>query len=192
MPGIVVNKEAHHFTLKNQTRYFNFGLDRMLSSWLWIDTLLDSDTDQYKKNDLNSWMFLRFDLILNYDPKFLEAYQYAGQYLSIIKDDDLGAAEIFNKGLLVYPNDYLLNYHGAFHYFSELNNYPKAIELYLKIKDYPQSPVFLPALIASLMNKNNEKKDKIIELLEESKKNCLDEKMKQYYQKKINSLRAKK
>jgi len=44
-------------------RYFNLGLKRLLSSTLWVSTIIESDIEHYKQKDLNSWMYLRFNII---------------------------------------------------------------------------------------------------------------------------------
>ena len=63
----------------------------MISSLLWTHTLLFSDYEHYKNDDLDSWMYLRFNTITDLDPRMYEAYNYGGQYLSIVKDDVFGA-----------------------------------------------------------------------------------------------------
>lgn len=133
--------------------YFNMGLKRLLTSILWVQTMMDSDIDHYKSRDLNSWLFLRFDLITDLDPKFYLAYYVGGQYLSVIKDDVLGAKTIYEKGLLIFPNDFWLNYLAAFNYYWELKNCSRAYELYNRIKDNPLAKTkthFLPSLIARM------------------------------------------
>ncbi|MGZ3810010.1 MAG: hypothetical protein ACXVCE_18140, partial [Bacteriovorax sp.] len=52
--------------------YVNLGLKRLISSSLWISTIIESDIEHYKKKDLNSWMFLRFNSIAELEPDFYE------------------------------------------------------------------------------------------------------------------------
>ncbi len=131
---------------------FNVGQQRLIVSILWIKTLIESDEEQFKKSETQnaSWMYLRFDTITTLDPKFLQAYQYGGQYLSIIKDDDDGALNIFLKGIDHYPLDYFLNYNLAYHYYFELNQVDNALIYFEKIKNYPEAPTFISSLVARL------------------------------------------
>ncbi|MBT6326719.1 MAG: hypothetical protein HOJ35_12170 [Bdellovibrionales bacterium] len=102
-PKINISKQDSATNI-NQTfiNLFNAGEKQLISSLLWVQTILDSDLEHYQKNDSNNWMFLRFNTIISLDPRFYEAYLYGGQYLSVIKDDDLGAKIIYEKGLSVY------------------------------------------------------------------------------------------
>ena len=88
---------------------FSMGQKRVLADLIWIATLLESDVEHYKSDDLNSWMYLRFKTLFELDPSFLTGYRFAGKYLSIVKDDLEGAKEIFEQGLANYPQDYQLN-----------------------------------------------------------------------------------
>ncbi len=81
-PKIKVSQQASALNLNNKLiNLFNLGQGRLLSSSLWIKTLMDSDLEHYKKDDLNSWMHLRFKTIAEIDPQFYENYIYGGQYL---------------------------------------------------------------------------------------------------------------
>lgn len=137
---------------ENFLSVFSLGQKRMISSFLWVITLLESDLKHYKKKDLNSWMYLRFSTISKIDPSFYENYLFGGQYLSVIKDDLQGAKEIYEKGLKSFPEDFWLNYHAAFHYYFELHDTKKALGRYEKIQDHPEakSIPYLSSLIARL------------------------------------------
>lgn len=123
---------------------------RLISDLFWISTLIESDLDHYKKKDLNSWMYLRFKTITFLDPKNLKVYQFGGKYLSIIKDDLLGAQQIFEKGLTYYPQDFDLNFDAGFLYGFELDDFDKAIEKYENIINHPRAPNFLIGIINKL------------------------------------------
>lgn len=129
---------------------FSLGQKRLLADVLWITTLLESDLEHYNKKDLNSWMYLRFKSIVKLDPKYLVAYRYGGKYLSIIKDDLLGAKEIFDKGLHYYPNDYNLLYDAAYLYAFELRDYSQGKLLYKKLSRFPEAPDFIHSLVNKL------------------------------------------
>ena len=132
------------------------GNERLLASILWIQTLLESDEEHFKKDDGNSWMFYRFNSISYLTPNFYENYLFGGKYLSIIKDDIYGAETIYEKGLRIYPEDYELIKDAAFNYYFEIKDYDKAITLYKKILNHPRIEKefsLLPSIIAKAIHK---------------------------------------
>lgn len=150
-PIIKVNKQESALNLETSFYKIGFaGYKRLISDLLWITTLLESDTTHYKQNDFNNWMYLRFSSITSLDPKFLIAYQFAGQYLSVIKDDVKGAIKLLKQGLEVYPNDYQLNFTLGFVYALETEEYDKAAFHLERIQDMPQAPRFIRSIIGKL------------------------------------------
>lgn len=129
---------------------FSLGQHRLLSSFLWSETLLKSDIKHYQKDDLHSWMFLRLKLITTLDPYFYIAYLYGAVYLSIVKDDLVGASYIYEKGLDIYPDDFHLNFNAGFHFYYEVGDYPKAIKAFENAKKSPKSPPHLLSLLSRL------------------------------------------
>ena len=153
-PMIKVTKEESSFTMnKELLYYFSMGNRRLISSFLWSYTLLESDTEHFNNKDGNSWMFNRFNTIAILDKQFYENYLFGGQYLSIIKDDILGAEIIYNLGLIAYPDDFFINFNAGFNYFFELHNISKAFKLFKKIQYYPvalKAAPYLPSLVAKI------------------------------------------
>lgn len=139
-PSLQVSKQDSAITLNGSyLRILDLGQHRLLSSWLWITTVIDSDLDHYKQKDLNSWLYLRFKTISDLDPYFLQNYIFGGQYLSIIKDDDSGALEILKRGLNYYPDDFMLNYLIGYQYYYELNQKQESLKHFEKIIDMPEA-----------------------------------------------------
>lgn len=130
--------------------YLNLGLKRFISSTLWTSTILESDIEHYKKKDLNSWMFLRFNLISELEPKFYENYAFGGPYLSIVKDDIEGASIIYKKGLKQYPDDYSLIKDASFHFYFEAKDVASSQELFKKLKTFPKVPFYLQTSLTRL------------------------------------------
>ena len=155
-PLINISKQDSSITLNEDfTLLFSVGQRRVLADYLWITTLLESDHDHYEGNDLNSWMYKRFNSITTFDEKFYEAYLFGGKYLNIIKDDLAGADRIFTKSETHFKFDYDLNFNAGFLYAFELNNPKKAIIRYERILDAPHSPKFLKSLVSKLKFKNS-------------------------------------
>lgn len=147
-PLLNISKQQSAINLDKQfLTFLSASHKMMIADLFWITTLIESDLEHYKKRDLNSWIYLRFDTLLELDPKNLRAYRFGGKYLSIVKDDLEGAKDIFERGLAKYPEDYQLNYDAAFLYTFELGEYKRGYQLYDKIKDHPQAPKFIPSLL---------------------------------------------
>lgn len=171
-PTIILTKQniAKNYN-NNFLSFISLGNKRMISDWFYIQTLIESDLEHYKGNDKNNWMYLRFNTILDLDPNFLQAYQYGGQYLSIIKDDDLGAKDIYDRGLKVYPDDYFLNFNAGFHYLYELGDLVKGKELYSKIMFHPRAPKNLATIVARIDAGNGDNEVALKLLIENFKLN---------------------
>lgn len=135
---------------KNFLVFLSAGNKRLLTDLLWVQTLLESDLEHYTGRDLNSWMYIRFNTISELDPKFYQNYLWGGQYLSIVKDDLLGAADLMEKGVKYFPEDYRLNYNLGFTYYFELNDYQKGLVYLDRIKTHPKAPTFIPSLVVKL------------------------------------------
>lgn len=147
-PYIFITKQESSFNLDAKFwNYFHLGQKRLISSLLWVSTLLESDQDHYKKNDLNSWMFLRFQTISLLEPLFYETYNFGGLYLSIIKDDLAGATVLYNKGLEFYPKDFNLLKNASFHFYFEVQDYKAAYDVLKRLKELPNiDPIMLNSL----------------------------------------------
>lgn len=147
-PYIVISKQDETWNLNDEMiQKFNLGFKRLESSFLWILTILESDVDHYKKRDLNSWMFRRFNSISTLEPLFYENYTFGGLYLSIVKDDLSGASIIYDKGLKYYGDDFTLLRDAGFHFYFEVEDYKKAYEIYSKLKNHPKaSPIIISSL----------------------------------------------
>ena len=75
-PSFKVSKQSSALNISHELlSIFDLGQRRLFSDILWISTLLESDLEHYKENDLNSWLYLRFNTISVLDPLFLKNYQ---------------------------------------------------------------------------------------------------------------------
>ncbi|MEE2670617.1 MAG: hypothetical protein VYA54_02845 [Bdellovibrionota bacterium] len=154
-PELHISKQDTAINIQKEIIGLIFSSQKMLLSDIyWIGTLLESDLEHYKKNDLDNWIFHRFDTITHLDPKFYKAYLYGGQYLSIVKDDVRAAEIIYEKSLKYYPDDYNLLFNFAFLNAFELENYPKAITLYEKLMEFPKTPPYVISILHKLKYEN--------------------------------------
>lgn len=132
-PKVELTKEQTAFNFSTQSlKLIQFGHSRLTSSLLWMATLLESDIEHYKGSN-NSWMYYRFRTIAELEPRFYLNYLVGGKYLSIIKDDVIGANELYALGLKQYPRDYWLSYHAGFNATFEMDDPDLGLEYYLNI-----------------------------------------------------------
>jgi hypothetical protein len=150
-PKIEVLKQDSAVTLnRNLLKFFNLGNKRLIADIIWIQTLLEGDEEHYSKLDLNSWMYHRFMSISDMDPYFYENYLHGGMYLSIVKDDPLGASELFESGLNYYPEDYRLNYNMGYNLVFEMGHKKQGLKYFEKILNNSELPNYFPSLINKL------------------------------------------
>jgi hypothetical protein len=182
LPKIDISKQQSALNINDKfMQITSAGQQRLLCDLFWITTLLESDTDHYSRQDLNSWLYLRFKTIISLDPFFLENYQLGGKYLSIVKDDLLGAKEIFDSGLKQYPRDYDLLINAAFLYAFELNDFKMGYKLYEKVSHFPKAPKLLKTLLPKIQYQAGAKPQLIFsnlqEMLKREKSSFLKEKI---------------
>lgn len=184
-PKIVISKQSTALNFNSDLlKLMSLGQKRVIADLLWITTLLEADIEQYESNDLNSWLYLRFKTLFELDPKFLSGYRFAGQYLSIVKDDLEGAKEIFEKALANYPDDYQLNLDAGFLYGFELGDYEKAKKAYKKVLMYPYAPDFLRSIVHKFDYEITNDKTLTFKLLKDTYQNLADE---SYLKKRVKS-----
>lgn len=178
-PILELSKQETALNINNDILVFmSAGNKRLFTDLLWIQTLLESDTEHYKKKDLNNWLFLRFNSISLLDPKFYENYLFGGRYLAIIKDDLEGADIIYEKGLKHYPDDFSLNYNAGFLNYFEMGNYEKGLDHLTKVENHPRAPNFIKSIINKLKLETGVPLEEIFQLVLFDYKTTLDETLK--------------
>lgn len=181
-PPLIIDKQETALNINKELLIFlSAGNKRLITDLLWIQTLLESDIGHYNKKDLNSWMYLRFKTISHLDPLFYENYFFGGQYLSIVKDDLLGAIDLLHTGVSYYPNDYKLRYYLGFTYFYELGDYENGAKWLEQIMNHPKAPSFLKVIVSKLKLEANQDFDVTIlfikDLINSTKDKFLKEKL---------------
>lgn len=150
------------------------GLTNFLADFIWVKTLLESDIEHYKKDDLNSWMYLRFKSIAHLDPWFYTNYIFGSIYLSVIKDDIKGASEFIQRGLEYFPEDKTLNQFCMFHFTTE-DPAPAIADKCLKaILNNPDVTEIFKMLLVNFYKKNNQN-DLAINLIDQMLQDVKDE-----------------
>jgi tetratricopeptide (TPR) repeat protein len=178
-PALELSKQDTALNINsNLLVYMSAGNKRLLTDLLWVQTLIESDIEHYKKRDLNSWLYLRFNSIATLDPKFYENYLYGGQFLSIVKDDLEGADKIFDKGLENYPSDYKLNYNAGFLNFYEMGNFKEGLIYLEKIADSKEAPLFFRSIVNKLKLETGVRLEEIFNLVLHNFKSTDDQRLK--------------
>lgn len=150
-PTIELKKQDSALNINNNLLLLlNLGNKRLIADVIWVQTLLESDEEHYRKKDLNSWMYLRFLSISTLDPLFYENYIYGGLYLSIVKDDVIGASEIYERGISVYPDDFQLRYYAGFNYYFEMGDIEKGRYYLEAIQNHKNAPPFVKTIVSKL------------------------------------------
>lgn len=194
LPPIKVTMQEASFNIDNRLlKLTSMGQKRLISSLFWVHTLMESDYDHYKGKDLNSWMYLRFNTITELEPMFYEAYLFGGQYLSVVKDDPLGAQVIYEKGLKSYPNDSRISFHNGFNYLFEFGDVDKAIynyEIALLDKHFSKFYGNLPTLLTKLKASEESLEIAFLFLLDIFKKEPDESPLKPHQETTLYSLKA--
>ena len=150
-PNLVISKQDTAININTKFLILlSAGHKRLITDLIWTQTLIESDIEHYKKKDLNSWLFLRFNTISELDPKFYQNYLYGGQFLGIVKDDIEGAKIIYQKGLEQYPDDYQLNFQAGFLYYFETGDFKNGLKYLSRVESNPRAPIYLRSITNKL------------------------------------------
>ncbi|GAB4017149.1 MAG: hypothetical protein Fur0010_17560 [Bdellovibrio sp.] len=161
------NLKSHYEFDSNLLKLSGMGQHRAISAFLWMETLLSSDIEHHKVTDKNSWMYYRFENISELDPYFFNNYLDGGLYLSVIKDDVIGAEKIYEKGLTLFPHDYWLNFYSGFNHYFELGQTAMAIQRFKKILYHPityRKYFFISSLTVRMQSEEGNLEDSLIAL----------------------------
>ncbi len=192
-PPLILDKQETAINLNKELLIFlSAGNKQLITDLLWVQTLLESDIGHYNKKDLNSWMYLRFLTISYLDPRFYENYLFGGQYLSIVKDDLLGAVNLLKRGIEFYPTDYQLRYHLGFTYFYELGDTKNGAKWLESIMNHPKAPSFIKLIVGKLNLELNQNFDVTILFLKDLIASTQDKYLKERLIKDLYAVKAEK
>jgi tetratricopeptide (TPR) repeat protein len=172
--------------------FLSAGNKRLITDLMWVQTLLESDMEHYSKKDLSNWMFIRFNTISVLDPYFYQNYIWGGQYLSIVKDDLVGAAKLLEKGVHYFPDDYRLNYTLGFTYYFELNDYQKGLKFLEKVQHHPKAPTYMPSIVMKLKAELGHDRDALMAMVQDLASTTNDITLKERLKADLYALKAEK
>jgi tetratricopeptide (TPR) repeat protein len=157
---------------------FEFGFRESIADSLWLRWIQDSDSCQtylspmkiienpeagYEESDKlvrnirykncdHSWGFKMLDAVSKLAPRFKMVYWAGPITLSVVVEDYEGASVIFNRGLEVYPNDWILLYRAAYHFLYDRQDLTRAAELMQRAGENG-APIWVQSLAARLYTK---------------------------------------
>lgn len=154
--------------------HLHFGHKNSLADFFWLNTIqnLDYCENEDMPKSFNpgigvdavlsavlspsrcdrGWVFQMMDFITDLSPGFEPIYEIGGTALSVLVDDRAGATIIFDKGLKIFPDNWILSYRAAYHYLFELQKPGRAADL-LMAAYKNGGPDFLPTLATRLYSK---------------------------------------
>lgn len=193
MPRLQLSKQQTAVNInKSVLLFLSAGNSRLLTDLLWVQTLLESDLEHYAGKDLNSWMYLRFSTIAALDPLFYENYAWGGQYLSIVKDDLLGAVNLLKLGLRHYPDDYRLNYQLGFTYYFELGDSEQGLKYMEKVAGHPRAPKYFQSIVLKLRHESGGDINATLALIYDLMTSTNDKYLRERLQKDFYALKAQR
>lgn len=140
--------------------HFTFGHRDVIADVLWVRAIQDFDyCDQMIATNLcvgEGWLFQMLNTITELSPKFRMPYATGAIALSVMVSDIDGAARIFDRGIIEYPNDWKILYRAAYHYLYEVKDKKKAAELFIRA-GRNGAPNWVYSLAGGLYNESNER-----------------------------------
>lgn len=140
--------------------HFTFGHQDVAADFLWIRAIQDFDyCDQQIAQNLcigKTWLYKMLNTITELSPKFRMPYATGAVALSVMVSDIPGAAIIFDKGTLNFPNDWPILYRAGYHYLYEVRDKKKAADLFIRAARNG-APNWVYSLAGGLYNESNER-----------------------------------
>lgn len=129
--------------------YIHMGFNETISDLLWLGYIQNLWNCHKEQTCHKNWGYRVLDEATVLTPKFKALYTHGATGLSVLLDDDYGAKIIYDRGLLEYPKDWILNYRAGYHYLIELNNEERAASLFDAAGDFG-APLWTKSLAAKL------------------------------------------
>ncbi len=172
--------------------HFTFGHSDVMADVFWIRSIQDFDyCDQQIAKNLcigKGWLFRMLDTVTTLSPKFRMPYATGAVALSVLVSDIEGAARIFDKGVINFPNDWPILYRAAYHYLYEVKDKKKAAELFNRA-GRNGAPAWVFSLAGGLYNEIDERVAAEA-ILQEMIKTEVDAAIIKRLEEKLNNLRA--
>lgn len=193
---IVPNLVKTYVTPPKEIKYFHFGQSMAMADLLWIrwiqnieqcDAVQESPiilgkVQQYPlKPCAGGWSGQMLDRITLLDPYFKNAYVLGATVVSVLVEDKIGLDEVFERGIVHFPKDWIIPYRAAYHEMEVMKDNSKAA-YYLSIAGRNGAPPWVLALASRLYTKEG-----AYELAERSLQELLNQPLDEDYRQKIET-----
>lgn len=172
--------------------HFTLGYRDVTADLLWIRAIQDFDyCDQQIAKNLcvgKGWLYRMLNAITDLSPKFRMPYATGAVALSVMVSDVSGAARIFDKGVVQFPNDWPILYRAGYHYLYEVKDKKKAADLFIRA-GRNGAPPWVFSLAGGLYNETNDR-DAAEAVLAEMIKTEVDPAIVKRLHEKLQNLRA--
>jgi len=110
-PSVQVSKVG----MRSQSlRKYHLGFGNLLADLIWIHLLQEATHEKLPPGTV-SWEFIQLDSITTLDPKFNTAYSFGASFLSVFRQDKIGAKILLEKWVKHRSQNwqphFLLGYH---------------------------------------------------------------------------------
>ena len=130
---------------------YSFGMDNFIAGLIWIDLLQRAKVDPVPPNHV-SWEYTRLDTLTTLDHNFEQAFHFGAAFLSVFRQDKLGAKKILQKWVNYRPNHWRAHYYLGYHLYFELGDYSDAARHVLKAASLDGAPSWLNSLGIRLLS----------------------------------------
>jgi len=159
-----VKRKASEPTLlpPNLIEHFTFGYSEPLADLLWLRAIQDFDfcgesfsaeaRGQYQNQSTicrRGWAATMLDAVTRIVPRYRIVYTRGALFLSVAVNEKEGAAELLERGIKVYPDEWTIYFHLGYHYSLEMNMPEKAAEAF-RMAALKGSPNWVQLLAARL------------------------------------------
>jgi len=131
-------------------RLFSLGFQQALAGILWVELLQRAKHELLTGSRL-SWEYGRLDAITTLDRGFSRAFPFGGAYLSVFRQDRLGARLFLGKWVRQEPRNWRAHYALGYHLFAELDDREEAPAYLARAATLPGGPPWLSALGVRLL-----------------------------------------
>lgn len=137
--------------LAHSLRRYSLGFDNLAADLLWVELLQKASIEPLNQGHV-SWEFAQLDAVTALDPKFERAYSFGAAFLSVFRQDRLGAKLILEKWVRRRPTYWRSEYTLGYHLFYEMNDYAAAAPHVLRAAALPGAPAWLTSLGIRLLS----------------------------------------
>jgi hypothetical protein len=149
-PAIAITQAAY---LGHSMKRYSLGMDDFLADLIWVQ-LLQQATHTPLQNKTVSWEYAQLEAITALDPKFEEAYAFGAAFLSVFRQDKIGAWLLLEKWVKHRPTFWKSHYTLGYHLYAEMGDYASAAPHILTAASLQGAPVWLTALGIRLLSES--------------------------------------